>query len=95
MTIPSNAVGNPTNHEIIYTEAYLNDPIRFEADPRLVVNSIVEDAMGESLQTRDLNGFVLTDINPETTSYYPSRMFSPLYNRLTINDVINTNFNFF
>lgn len=95
MTLPSNAIGNPTNHEIIYTEAYLNDPIRFEVDPRLAAKSVVEDAMGESLQTRDLNGFVFTDLNPETPAFYPTRMFSPLYNRFTINDVIHTEFKFF
>lgn len=95
LILPSNAVGNATNQQQIYTQAYLNDPIEFLVDQKLVAQSIVQEALSGSLQSRNLNGMVYTDINSQQTMFYPIQMYSPLYDRFAFATTINTTFGFF
>lgn len=77
---------------ILSTDAYLNDPIEFNTDQRLIPNTVVLQVSGSVAQVqRDVAQFLTVKMNGPL-EYLSISMESPLYDRTVYAKIINSSF---
>lgn len=73
----------------IYTEAYLNDPIKFDTDIRFIPETVIGQLNEIEVLPRDTADFVVVELNNAEQQYYAVTMFSALYNKDDFKKIID------
>jgi hypothetical protein len=79
----------------IYTEGYLNSPIRYKTDPRFIPSLVTKElnSLPDSLK-RDFVSAVQININTEDRQGFVINTYSPTWSREKYNRVMGTRVNF-
>jgi hypothetical protein len=77
---------------IVFTDAYLNDPIKFVQDPRFAPETALRELPSQSLALRDEFGYLQINLNTTEPQNYPVRMITTVLNRYDFKKVVNTTF---
>lgn len=65
----------------IYTQGYLDDPIRFETDERFTPESLVRQVQDFPTIGRDFAQFVSVNLSATGSQFYPVSMYNSALNR--------------
>ena len=76
--------------ETVFTENYLNDPIRFAPDPRFHPESVIRQLNEYNVIERDNAEFAVVDLNADGAQFYPLPMITPIYKKAVVRKVVNT-----
>jgi hypothetical protein len=79
----------PAQPKIIYTQAYLDDPIRFVVDARFDPESVLHHIDGIAVVDRDSTNFFIAEINTSHQVYYPVTFVVPVHQRSSVGRVID------
>ena len=98
--LPPDAVARIRRPDILYTSGYLNDPIKFDADPRFQPDSLVaqfsaSESGGISQYERDQADFIKVVVNSSDIRFRSIRMYSPLYDSASLGKIVDINFSQF
>lgn len=78
--------------KVIFTKAFVDDPITFNTDERLLPDSLVRQTETISVVERDVANFAIVDTGVSGSVYYPSFMMSPTYKQEHVEKYIDTEF---
>lgn len=70
--------------EQIFTQNYLNDPIRFDTDARFVPDTVLRQLGEKVIVNRDQAEFAVFEMNAADAQWYPVTMFRPVYHRFDL-----------
>ena len=91
--IPVQRIRRP---EIVYTEAYLDDPIRFNTDQRLFNDPVTITKEPLKVYRRDVTGYLAVYMNKPDEEEYSETLtintFSPVFSRAGYNKYIPRTF---
>jgi len=65
----------------IYTQAYLDDPIRFNTDERFIPESLIRQVQDFPTVNRDFAQFVSVNLSATGSQFYPVSMYTSALNR--------------
>lgn len=75
---------------LIFSDAFLNDPIKFTNDLRFDPESALKETTSLPLAPRDSANFVVLDLGKSDAQLYSTEMYSPKYNRTQFFEIIDT-----
>jgi hypothetical protein len=78
--------------KVVFTDAYLNDPIQFDADARFIPQTVIAQDNSIELIGRDNTDFVVVTINAPKPQLYSLDMFKVIYNRADLSRTIDKKF---
>lgn len=93
--LPADAVARIRFPKELYTQAYLNDEIRFAPDPRFNPETAIRQVTTTPVVNRDLADYLTVDINSKEPIAFPIAMYSKLINRFAYDRVIDRQFRSF
>jgi hypothetical protein len=93
--LPPDAIARIRYPTQIFTEAYLNDPIRFEPDPRFNAESVTRQETDLPVVLRDYAEFLEVNLNSKTAIEFPVTMYRRILNRFDYDRVIDRTFTSF
>lgn len=89
---PKDVIASLRRPRLIFTDAYLNDPIKFEVDDRFQPETVLKQLDDIAIIDRDGAQFAIVDVGVSGSLYYPVEMNSPLYKRSMLLKNIDTTF---
>lgn len=75
---PIETINSIRRPQFIYTTSYLNDPIKFPADPRFLPISAIQQLDSYTIVPKDLAGFNIVELNTTGSQFYATQMYSRL-----------------
>lgn len=93
--LPLDAVAAIRHPQEIYTDAYLNDPIRFASDARFEAETVIRQTTTLPIVDRDAAEFITININSHAPALVPIRMYSHVLDRASYLKFIDRSFRFF
>lgn len=77
---------------VLYTNEYLNDPIKFNVDQRFIPETVLKQFDSISVVERDNADFIEISVGSPSASIYPVYMMSSVYNQDDYNRIIDKTF---
>jgi hypothetical protein len=93
--LPADAVARIRFPKEIFTQAYLDDEIRFAPDPRFNAETAIRQVTTTPVVSRDLGDYLAVDINSKEPIAFPISMYSKLINRFAYDRVVDRTFRSF
>jgi len=78
--------------ELIISDAYLLDPIKFANDSRFDPESALKETLNGLTISRDQANFAVVDLGAKVQQLYTAEMYSLVYNRDVFATIFNTTF---
>jgi hypothetical protein len=78
--------------QIVFTNSFLNNAIKFNLDPRFAAQSVLTQVSGAFYYNRGADQFIEVDLNGSQQTFYPINLYSPLYTRDDVNRTIDSSF---
>jgi hypothetical protein len=78
--------------DVVYTDRFLNDPIRFNPDDAFLPESVIEQETDIVLYPQDNLSFKLVPLNRNFSEYLPVRTYIAKYNPEKVREYINSQF---
>jgi len=89
---PKDLITSLRTPQYLFTDSYLNDPIKFPADPRFVPETVVRQLEAFIVLPRDLAQFAVVELNTTDQQFLTVSMYKTAYNRDDFNKVIKRKF---
>ncbi len=90
LSIPENVQTPFRSPEVVFTDSYLDNPIQFNPDVRLVPASIIELATSGSGFERDFSLYLRVNLQSQAKTLYSVNMYNNVYNRIEFEKTIDT-----
>lgn len=86
---PKDVIASLRRPKQIYTEGFLDDPLKFDTDKRLEVETLLRELNEITMVERDQAEFAVIDIGADGEEYYPVPMYTLDYNRSDVERKVN------
>jgi hypothetical protein len=90
--LPQDQVSMVRRPTVVFTQAYLDDPIRFTPDVRILPETLARQLQQTTSVVRDFADFVEINLSSAIPQLYPVPMHSIIYRRSDINRHIDMSF---
>lgn len=78
--------------KVLFTDAYLNDPILIDVDERFNVETLLKQFQEITTINRDGGKFGVIDLRNSGSIYYSVQMYSPIYSKTKYFTLIDREF---
>jgi hypothetical protein len=89
---PNEVIASLRRPAVIFTENYLNDPVKFDPDERFEPESTLRELRKIAIAERDSVGYALVDINKREPQWYPKMMYRLVHSQPDVTRTIDKEF---
>ena len=90
--VPQDQISMVRRPTVIFTNAYLNDPIKFTPDVRILPETLARQLQQEASVMRDFADFMEINLSSAVPQLYPIAMYSTRYYRADVGRIVKSAF---